>query len=58
MTHIQLKTFKGQIFDYYLEVTTKTQLYYRVTTLMTQLAVIENINKANISLHLPQQKAV
>ena len=52
MTHIQLKTFKGQTFDYYVECSTKTQLYYRVTTLMTQLSVIENISKANISLQI------
>lgn len=52
MTHIQLKTFKGQVFDYYLECSTKTQLYYRVTTLMAQLAAIENISKANISLQI------
>ena len=39
----------GQVFYFYVEVINQTQLYARLRVLMAQLAVIENVNPANLS---------
>lgn len=39
----------GQRFHFYVEVVNHTQMYNRLRVLMAQLAVIENVNPANLS---------
>ena len=55
ITHIQLtNSITGQVFDFYIDHTTNTQLYYRVKVLMTQIAIIEDIDPQNVSFNIPQ----
>ena len=58
ITHIQLtNSITSQVFDFYVDHTTNTQLYYRVKVLMTQIAIIEDINEQNVSFNIPQELA-
>lgn len=54
ITHIQLtNSITSQVFDYHIEHSTNIQLYHRVSTLMTQLSEIENIDPQNVSFNIP-----
>lgn len=47
----------GQVFNFNLEVSNWTQYYNRVSVIMFQLSIIENVNPENISHIITEQAA-
>ena len=47
----------GQVFNFNLEVSNWTQYYNRVSVIMFQLSIIENVNPKNISHIITEQAA-
>lgn len=57
MTHFTLtNNLTGQVFDFYIDYINNIHFYYRVSVIMEQIAVIEDIDPANITFNLPLQE--